>query len=95
MAKIYHKLGINQYFAEYFSEALDNASQAIEIRSRALGNVHPELASSYFLRGTIYNYIGRPEKGLEDLKTAIRIHENRTGTFLGHIKGKASPGRKP
>jgi adenylate cyclase len=59
---------------------------ALAEAERALA-LSPNLASGYFQRGTVLIYSGRPQEGLKDLQTSLRLEPcgSNLATSLHHV----------
>jgi tetratricopeptide (TPR) repeat protein len=79
------------YFHARFDEALKMHNKALKIRRRALGNDHPDVASSVTGVGSVYGAQGKWEEALERFVEVIpQSYQERTPRAVSSASARST-----
>lgn len=79
LADALHSLAHAQMRLGVLDEAEQNILQAVRIKQRLFGEVHPKVAYSLNILGDVYNYQGRPERAAPILRDVLAMRIDLLG----------------
>ncbi|MEM7101975.1 MAG: CHAT domain-containing tetratricopeptide repeat protein [Bacteroidota bacterium] len=75
LAMILHRKGVALYLIDKNQAAVDAYRQSLAIRRKLLGDNHLDVARSYHNIGTCFEYMGKHDEAIENLKKGLDIRQ--------------------
>jgi CHAT domain-containing protein len=74
-AYLHHKMGIDAYLSEEYTQAIDHLLAGLDIRQEVLPPVHPATAHSWYLLGLAYYYADQNDRALQAYQNSLDIYQ--------------------